>query len=80
MLVFSPGHLDILLDIFITNYQPVCQPLTRRTLPANVIYRYARFAHYRCGEGWVEELIEAATQRIEDGTYVGAIVPADGLI
>ena len=70
MLVFSLSHLTNIYDILITSYRPVCRPLARRTLPANALFLYARFAHYRCDEAWLEELIERAVERIEQGVYV----------
>lgn len=70
MLVFSLHQLPGLFDILITKYTPVCQPRDRRALPANALYRYARFAHYQCNEVWLEELLEGAIERIERGVYV----------
>lgn len=56
--------------MLITSYQPVCQPLSRRGLPANMLFLYARFALRRCNESWLEELLEGAVDRIEAGVYV----------
>ena len=70
MLVFSLSQLSNLLDIHITSYRPHCLPLCRRILPANVLFLYARFAHYRCDETWLEELIEGAVEKIEHSVYV----------
>lgn len=69
-LVFSPANLPAILDITITSYQPVRQPLSRRGLPANMLYLYARFAHRCCDDSWLEELLESAVDRIEQGVYV----------
>ncbi|WWC72229.1 uncharacterized protein I206_106191 [Kwoniella pini CBS 10737] len=69
MLVFSLSHLPTIFDILITEYIPVCQPLRQRTLPANALYLYARFAQYKCDETWLEELIEGIVDRIEQGVY-----------
>ena len=70
MLVFSLSHLPSIFDILITSYRPHCLPIARRTLPANALFLYARFAHYRCDETWLEELVEGAVERIEQGVYV----------
>ncbi|WWC91930.1 uncharacterized protein L201_006882 [Kwoniella dendrophila CBS 6074] len=67
MLVFSLTHLPAIFDILITDYQPVCQPLQKRSLPANALYLYARFALYKCDETWLEDLIDGIVDRIEDG-------------
>ncbi|WWD19847.1 hypothetical protein CI109_104314 [Kwoniella shandongensis] len=69
MLVFSLSQLPAIFDILITDYTPHCQPLPRRTLPANAIFLYARFALYQCDETWLEELLEGAVQRIEQSVY-----------
>ncbi|ORY31607.1 hypothetical protein BCR39DRAFT_86241 [Naematelia encephala] len=69
MLVFAPSHLSSIFEILITTYVPRCQPLASRTLPANVLFLYARFAHYRCDQSWLEELLEGAVERIEQGVY-----------
>jgi hypothetical protein len=68
-LVFSLNQLAFLFDILITKYPPLCQPQERRSLPANAIYLYARFAHYQCDETWLEELLDGAIERIERGVY-----------
>ncbi|KIR42063.1 DIL and ankyrin domain-containing protein [Cryptococcus deuterogattii 99/473] len=69
MLVFSLVNLPEIFDILISNYQPVSQPLSKRTLPANVLCYYARFAYHMCEETWLETLIEGAIERIEEGVY-----------
>lgn len=69
-LVFHINQVPALLDVFVTSYRPVCQPLSRRALPANALYLYARFAHYQCDETWLEELLEGAVDAIEHGVYV----------
>ncbi|OCF34276.1 hypothetical protein I316_04230 [Kwoniella heveanensis BCC8398] len=69
MLVFSLSHLPVIYDILITNYTPVCQPISRRALPANALFLHARFAQYRCDETWLEELIEGVVESIEAGVY-----------
>jgi hypothetical protein len=74
MLVFSLSSLPNILDILITHYRPVCLPLASRTLPANALFLYSRFAHYRCDETWLEELLEKAISRIETDVYVGRII------
>lgn len=70
MLVFSLVNLPEIFDILISNYEPVSQPLSKRTLPANVLCYYARFAYHMCEETWLETLIEGAIERIEEGVYV----------
>jgi hypothetical protein len=70
MLVFSLTSLPALLDILIGTYRPACSPLDRRTLPANALYLHARFALFRCDDTWLEELLERAVERIEQGVYV----------
>ncbi|OWZ38264.1 DIL and ankyrin domain-containing protein [Cryptococcus neoformans c8] len=69
MLVFSLVNLPETFDILISNYQPVSQPLSKRTLPANMLCYYARFAYHMCDETWLEALIEGAIERIEEGVY-----------
>ncbi|KIR51965.1 DIL and ankyrin domain-containing protein [Cryptococcus gattii Ru294] len=69
MLVFSLVNLPEIFDILISNYEPVSQPLSKRTLPANVLCYYARFAYHMCEETWLETLIEGAIERIEEGVY-----------
>lgn len=68
-LSFSINHLPAIFEIFITDYTPVCKPRAKRSLPANAIFLYARFAHYRCDETWLEDLLEGAVERIENGVY-----------
>ena len=70
MLVFSLTSLPALLDILITTYRSSCNPLDRRTVPANALFLHARFAFYRCDESWLEDLLEGAVERIEQGVYV----------
>jgi hypothetical protein len=70
MLAFGPAQLAGILDVLITSYTPCSQPLSKRSLPANAVYLYARFAHYRCDETWLEELLEGTVERIEQGIYV----------
>lgn len=70
MLVFSLSNLPGILDTFITNYSPQTQPLARRSLPANALHRYAKFAHYRCDETWLAELMDGVIERIEEGAFV----------
>lgn len=74
-LVFHINQVPALLDVFVTSYKPVCQPLSRRALPANALYLYARFAHYQCDETWLEELLEGAVDAIEQGVYVSGPGP-----
>ena len=69
-LAYSSIHLERTFDVLITTCRPQCLPLAKRTLPANVLYLHARFAHYRCDETWLEEFIEGAVDRIEQGVYV----------
>jgi hypothetical protein len=54
-LVFAPANLPAIFDTIITSYQPVCQPPSRRALPANMIYLYARFAVKQCSVTWQEQ-------------------------
>jgi len=70
MLVFSINSLPALLDILISTYRPSCAPTDARTLPANALFLHARFAHYRCDDTWLEDLLEGAVERIEQGVYV----------
>ncbi|WVQ94923.1 hypothetical protein IAU59_002009 [Kwoniella sp. CBS 9459] len=69
MLVFTLSHLPVIYDILITNYTPVCQPISKRAMPANALFLHARFAQYRCDETWLEELIEGIVENIEAGVY-----------
>jgi len=75
-LVFGLLQLPTIFDIHISSYRSHCLPLARRTLPANALFLYARFAHYRCNETWLEELIEGAVERIEQGVYVSSSLSA----
>ncbi|KAK4688691.1 hypothetical protein P7C73_g1422, partial [Tremellales sp. Uapishka_1] len=68
-LAFSLSDLPAIFDIFISSYRPVATPIPKRTLPANSLFLYARFALYRCHESWLEELIEGAVEKIEQGIY-----------
>jgi len=74
MLVFSLTSLPALLDILVGGYRTVCAPLDKRTLPANALYLHARFALFRCDDSWLEELLEGAVERIEQGVYVSCMV------
>ncbi|BEI81177.1 hypothetical protein CcaverHIS002_0203370 [Cutaneotrichosporon cavernicola] len=69
LLVFSLHQLPVLFDVFITSYRPVCKPRARRALPANALFLYARFAHYRCDAAWLEELLWGAVEAIEGVVY-----------
>nr|ODN81341.1 DIL and ankyrin domain-containing protein [Cryptococcus depauperatus CBS 7841] len=69
MLVFSLNSLPEIFDILISEYQPVSQPLSKRTLPANVMFYFARYALYMCDESWLEILVEGVIERVEDGIY-----------
>ncbi|GFZ51039.1 hypothetical protein JCM24511_08797 [Saitozyma sp. JCM 24511] len=69
MLAFGLAQLPSILDVLITSYTPCSQPLSKRSLPANAVFLYARFAHYRCDETWLEELLEGTVERIEQGIY-----------
>lgn len=70
MLAFGLAQLPSILDVLITSYTPCSQPLSKRSLPAKAVFLYARFAHYRCDETWLEELLEGTVERIEQGIYV----------
>lgn len=69
LLVFSLQQLPAIFEVLITSYRPVCQPRDKRALPANALYLYARFAHYRCDELWLEELLIGAVEQIEGVVY-----------
>ena len=73
MLVFSLEQLPMIFDIFISSRRPFCLPKTDRAVPANAIFLYARFAHYQCDQSWLEELIEGAVEKIEQGVYVSLL-------
>lgn len=47
LLVFSLDTLSTKLSHLITSYPPQAYPLSRRTLPANSIYLFTRYAAYR---------------------------------
>jgi hypothetical protein len=70
LLVFSLPSLPSFLHVLITSYTPNCFPLTRRTVPANAIFLAAKFALYRCDDSWLEDLLEGAVEKIEQGIYV----------
>ncbi|KAL1410856.1 putative ankyrin-repeat protein [Vanrija albida] len=68
-LVFSRFQLDTIYEIFINSYRPTCQPVEKRSLPANALFLYMRFAFYQCDIEWLEELYEGAIERVESGVY-----------
>jgi hypothetical protein len=70
MLVFAPWNVTTLLDILVTRYRPHAQPAERRGLPANALYRYARFALAHWDEDCLEMFIGRALERIEHEIYV----------
>ena len=70
MLVFAPWNVTNLLDILVTRYRPHAQPAERRGLPANALYRYARFALAHWDEDCLEMFISRALERIEHEIYV----------
>jgi hypothetical protein len=70
MLVFAPWNVTTLLDILVTRYRPHAQPAERRSLPANALHRYARFALAHWDEDCLEMFIGRALERIEHEIYV----------
>jgi hypothetical protein len=78
MLVFSPSTLSDVLDLYITEYPTQSLPSSRRALPANALFRYAKFAQMR-DDFWLAELVEGIIERIEEGAYVSAQSVCDGI-
>ena len=66
MLVFSPALLPQIFDSLIINYRPTYKDAT----PANTLYMLARFACLTCDHLWLEDLINGATDAIEDTFFV----------
>ncbi|KAK4056249.1 hypothetical protein OIO90_002692 [Microbotryomycetes sp. JL221] len=68
MLVFSLQDLPVIFEVVITTMKPVrCQP--QRSIPANVVFLCARFAHYFGSRELLEELIVGAMERIEAAVH-----------
>lgn len=66
MLVFSPPSLPRILGSLITNFRPSL----RDAQPANTLYMLARFAGINCDHTWLEDLIIAACDAIEETFFV----------
>jgi hypothetical protein len=66
MLVFSPHSLPRILDALVTNFQPSL----RNPTPANSLYMLTRFACLTCDHTWLEDLIVAAADAIEETFFV----------
>jgi hypothetical protein len=66
MLVFSPSSLPRILESLITNFQPSL----RDAQPAITLHMLARFAGLTCDHNWLEGLIVAATDAIEETFFV----------
>jgi hypothetical protein len=66
MLVFSPSSLPRILESLVINFQPCL----RDAQPANTLYLLARFAGLTCDHTWLEDLIIAATDAIEETFFV----------
>lgn len=69
MLVFSLADLPTIFDVVITTMKPVRQR-TFRTIPANVVFLSARYAHYHGTPELLEELVVGAMERIEAAVHV----------
>lgn len=70
MLVFAPWTVDTIYDIFITDYSVRAHPVQDRGLPANAIYRYAKFALVHWDVDCLEWLVLGAVERIEKEIFV----------
>ncbi|KAM0792791.1 hypothetical protein ACM66B_002560 [Microbotryomycetes sp. NB124-2] len=68
MLVFALEDLGVMFDVVITNMKPV-RKQPHRSIPANVIFLSARFAHYFGSRDLLEELIVGAMERIEAAVH-----------
>ncbi|ORY54000.1 hypothetical protein BCR35DRAFT_284790 [Leucosporidium creatinivorum] len=68
MLVFSLDDLPIFFDVVITTMKPV-RPRQFRTIPANVVFLCARYAHYHATPELLEELVVGAMERIEAAVH-----------
>lgn len=70
MLVFAPWTVDTIYDIFITDFPVKAHPAQKRGLPANAIYRYAKFALVHWDDDCLEWLVLGAVERIEKEIFV----------
>lgn len=69
-LVFSPSSLPHILRIIFLTYPPQALPLSRRTLPANVVYLFAKFAVTRCRPEELADLMDQTVESIEKAMHV----------
>lgn len=70
MLVFAPWNTPTIFDIFISSYPTRAHPAQKRGLPANAIYRYAKFAFLHWDLDSFEWLTMGAVDRIEQEVFV----------
>lgn len=64
-LVWTMDQVETSTDIFVRSLTPHCFPLSRRTMPANAIYLFAKFAIHRCDTTWLTTILEEMTASIE---------------
>lgn len=70
VLVFAPWNTHTIFDIFISSYPTRAQPAQKRGLPANAIYRYAKFAFLHWDLDTFEWFAMDAIDRIEQEVFV----------
>jgi hypothetical protein len=69
MLVFGLDDLDAILDIVVTN-MPIHRSRKSRSIPANVIFLYARFAAKFGNFEMLDELLLGYIERVESVVHV----------
>lgn len=74
VLVFAPWNTPTICDIFITSYPTRAQPAQKRGLPANAIYRYAKFAYLHWDLDSFEYFTMGAVDRIEQEVFVSGFL------
>lgn len=74
MMVFSLADLPLLLDLVVSLVRPICSRKFR-TIPANVVFLAARYAHYYGGSELFEELMFGTLERIENSIHVRRCQP-----
>ncbi|OJJ44265.1 hypothetical protein ASPZODRAFT_71792 [Penicilliopsis zonata CBS 506.65] len=65
MFVFQEHELDRILNIIITNMTPQRSP-TQKPVPANLLFLSARYAHYHASPELLAQLLQSATEKIND--------------
>ncbi|GFF43667.1 dilute domain-containing protein C25B8.08 [Aspergillus udagawae] len=65
MFVFQEHELERILDIIITNMTPQRSP-SQKPVPANLLFLSARYAHYHASPELLADLLNSATEKIND--------------